>query len=271
MPSFLPDQFQSYKPSIYFNIDSKNFLVKIAETEEELLGAFKLRNNILYKKWTGKLHPSGLDIDKYDSLADHLIVIQKSTNQVVGTYRFIAKKLHSQFYNENLFHLKGFLDKKIGNKIEVGRACTHQSLRGSIAIHHIWLGLAKYFRETLSRYMFGRVGISKSSPEYIVSVYKTLVEKKLVTLDTDVYPLEDYKIPNFKKLFSEVQTDEKSLLKLPRLFLWYLNIGAEIHGAPIFYPKFKSYYFFMSLDFKKIKNPKLVNQYKDAVYLKDNL
>ena len=35
--------------------------------------------------------------------------------------------------------------------------------------------------------------------------------------------------------------------------------------------RFKSYDFFISLDFKNIKNPKLVNRYEDAVYLRDKL
>ena len=267
----LPDVFKSYKPNVVFNIDLDNFLVKTAESQEELLGAFRLRNSVFYEEWTGKSSESGLDIDKYDPRADHLIVIQKSENKVIGTYRLLAAEFSNQFYAEEFFNIDCFLNKRSSNKVEIGRACTHKSLRGSQAIHCIWLGLARYFRQTFSRYMFGCVSIVDTVPEYVACVYKTFLEEKMVDTKAAVSPLEEYKITSFDELLLKSTANKTSLLKLPRLFLWYLNLGIKIHGPPVYDPNFGSYDFFITLDFKNIKNPKLVNRYEDAVYLRDKL
>ena len=212
-----------------------------------------------------------MDIDEYDPLADHLIVIQKNTNEVMGTYRLINTKFSRRFYTETFFNINPFLNKKQGNKIEMGRACTHKSLRGSQAIHHIWLGLAKYFRRTLSRYMFGCVSIIDTSPEYMGCVYKTFLEEKIIDKDVIVPVIEKYKVADFKNILLRSKADKSSLLKLPRLFLWYLSLGIKIHSLPVYDPNFGSYDFFITLDFKSIQNPKLVNRYEDAVYLKNKL
>ncbi len=267
----LPDTFQSYKPNVVFNTDSENFTVKTAETPEELLGAFRLRNSVFYEEWTGKSSESGLDIDKYDPQSDHLIVIQKKSQQVVGTYRLSSTKFNSHFYTSEFFNITSFLNKNASHKVEMGRACTHKSLRGSQAIHHIWLGLAKYFRHTFSRYMFGSVSIVNTSPEYVAGVYKAFLKKEMIDQKIPIPPQEKFKIAGFDNLLSKVTGDEKNLLKIPRIFLWYLSLGAKIHGLPVYDPEFGSYDFFITLDFKNIGNPKLVNRYEDAVYLKNKL
>ena len=267
----LPDTFQSYKPNVVFNIDSEHFIVKTAETTEELLGAFLLRNSVFYEEWTGKSSKSGLDIDKYDPKSDHLIVIQKKTKQVVGTYRLSATKFNNQFYTADFFNLNSFLNQNSHNKVEMGRACTHKSLRGSQAIHHIWLGLARYFRLTFSRYMFGTVSIVGTSLEYVATQYKTFLEKGMVDQALSISPTKKYQIPAFEDLLSKVKQDERSILKIPRLFLWYLSLGVKIHGLPVYDPEFGSYDFFITLDFKNIGNLKLVNRYEDAIYLKNKL
>ena len=267
----LPDTFKSYKPNVIFNIDLDHFLIKTAETQEELLGAFQLRNSVFYEEWTGKSSESGLDLDEYDLQADHLVVIQKEDNKIVGTYRLRAAEFNDRFYAEEFFNIGNFLDKKSGNKVEMGRACTHKSLRGSQAIHCIWLGLAKYFRQTLSRYMFGCVSIVDTSPEYVASVYKTFLEEKVVDTEVVVSPVEKYRITSFDELLLKSKANKASLLKLPRLFLWYLNLGIKIYGSPVYDSNFGSYDFFIALDFKNIQNPKLVNRYEDAVYLRDKL
>ena len=267
----LPKEFQSYKPNVTFNINSEHFIVKIAEKKEELLGTFRLRNSVFYEEWTGKSSESGLDIDKYDRYADHLIIIKKDINEVIGTYRLISNKVSDYFYTKEFFNIEAFLNKKPGNKVEMGRACIRKDLRNRKFIQQVWLGLARYFRHTFSRYMFGCVSIVHTTPEYAASVYKTLLETKKVDKETLLQPVEKYKIKCFDSLISKVTVDESNLLKLPRLFLWYLSVGAKIHSQPIYDPDFNSYDFFISLDFKNIGKPKLVNRYKDAIYLRDTL
>ena len=266
----LPKEFEGYKPNVTLALSAENFVVKTAETAEELLGAFRLRNSVFYEEWTGQSSQSGLDIDKYDVLSDHLIILRKDTNEVVGAYRLSSAKFNNRFYTGDFFGIDPFL-KKSGHKVEMGRACTCKSLRGSQAIHYMWLGLARYFLHTFSRYMFGCVSIVNTSLEYTACVYKTFLEMGAVDGDCLVAPAKKYKIAGFDEHLTRAHVDRKSLLKLPRLFLWYLNLGVKLHGPPVYDPVFGSYDFFISLDFTNIKNQKLVNRYKDAVALQDRL
>ena len=269
--SKLPKEFESYKPKITFCMDEGNFLIKIAETKEELWGAFFLRNQVFYEEWTGQSAKSNLDIDQYDAQSDHLLVMDKQSHTVFATYRLSSTHFNHRFYTQEFFHIDSFL-KGLGNKVEVGRACTHKSLRGSQIIQYILKGLLRYFRLTESRYMFGSVSIINTSPKHIAGVYSNFLKKNIVDNKTATHPVAKYQIANFDKHILECSLESMSTLKLPRLFLWYLSLGVKVHGLPVYDPEFGSYDFFISLDFKKIiKNPKIVNRYEDAVWLKNNL
>jgi len=269
----LPSKFKSYKPNVIFYINSQNFAVKTAETKEELLGAFKLRHDVFFKERKGVILESGLGIDEFDIYADQLIILNKSNNNVAGTYRLISSKFNdpAHFGNWKYFNISDFLNKKQGNVVEMEWACTHESVRNSQAIHHIWLGLGKYFRNTFSRYMFGQINVLHIKAEEAACIYKTFLENQLVDTEAIVYPIKPYLVDGFEQILSCTKSDQKILSKISRLFVWYLKLGAKIHGHPIFDPEFNSYGFFISLDFKHIENPKLVNRYEDAVYLKDHL
>ena len=259
----LPDVFNHYKPNISFCIDSDHYLVKTAETEKELLGAFQLRNDVFYKEWTNQSAAQGLDIDKMDVVADHLIIVKKDVQQVVGTYRLISSKFSSCFYTQKFFEIDDVLKSKSHYKVEMGRACTDMSLRNSKAIHYMWLGLARYFRETLSRYMFGCASVIKVQKEDVINIYNYLLKKNYVDKSLNVIPKRKYQMS-----LSTANEHKHVRGKLPRLFLWYLSLGAKVGGPPCFDPGFGSYDFFIILDFKHIDKAPLVNNYEDAVYLK---
>ena len=138
-------------------------------------------------------------------------------------------------------------------------------------IHFIWLGLSKYFRKTFSRYMFGCVSVIDTTAEYVASVQNTLQEKKILDESAVTSPLPEYEISSFQHLLLKNKASAGSLLKLPRLFSWYLTLGAKVHGQPVYDPEFSSYDFFITLDFKNIRKATLINRYEDAVYLKNHL
>ena len=273
MKLHLPAEFKSYKPNITFNIDTPKFIVKIAETNSELLDVFHLRHNVFHKERRGVTLEPQICIDAFDIYADQLIVVSKDNNQVVGTYRLISSIFNSEnrFSNGEVFEIQDFISKKTGNGIEMEWACLHKDVRTSRTIHYLWLGLAKYFRQTNSNYMFGQVNVLNSNSEEAAGIYNTLLENKIIDTTLMVYPRKEYAVKNFDQLLLNAKTDQKKLLKLSRLFLWYLKLGARVHGYPIFLSEFDSYGFLLSLDFKNMANLRLLNHYEDAVQLKKNL
>ena len=262
----LPEVFDSYKPKVSFCIDSDSYTVKIAETKQELFNAFQLRNRVFYEERTGRSAEQGLDIDDMDSVADHLIIIKKDTQKIVGTYRLVSSRFHKSFYSQKFFKIDHVLDERKDHKVEVGRACTDMSFRSSKAIHYIWLGLARYFKETLSRYMFGCVGIVKLQKVDLIGMYNYLLKNNYVDPALYVVPQEPYKLSSMDTIDNEYIYN-----KLPRLFVWYLSLGAKVGGPPGYDHELRSYDFFIILDFKYIEKTQLINNYEDAVYLKNYL
>ena len=273
--SGLPQEFGDYKPSVSFHIDTKKFIIKTAETEQELLGVFHLRHNVFYKERKGVSFESQLSIDEHDFHADHLIIVDKNDCKVKGSYRLISSKFkgYDHFCNWKYFDIHEFLykKKKESGFVEMEWACTHKEIRSSQAIHFIWLGMAKYFREVFSRYMFGQVNVLNISAEEAACIYNTFIDEGVVDKTSLVVPTKEYTVSGMDKMLLNIKSDQKSLMKISRLFKWYLKLGARVHGQPIFDPEFNSYGFFISVDFKNIQHPQLVNHYENAVYLRDNL
>ena len=118
----LPKDFQPYKPYVNFLIESDSFYIKIAETEQELLGAFHLRHNIFYKEKMGKVLDSKLDVDYFDKYADHLVIINKTTKKVMGTCRFTSSLYRNKYYIQTFFNIDSFLENNKNNKNR-NRAC----------------------------------------------------------------------------------------------------------------------------------------------------
>ena len=269
----LPSEFSSYKPKVNFSISSGPFIVKIAETEQELIGAFHLRHNVFCKERRGLSLESQLSIDEFDIHADQLVIIDKENSEVAGTYRLISSVFNSQdhFSNWKYFDISKFLNKKSANGLEMEWACNHKNIRSSQAIRYIWLGLARYFKQTVSSYLFGQVNVLNINALKAASIYNTFLKRKAVAANFSVFPKKEYAVEDFDNLLLKAKPDPKVFLNVSRLFLWYLKMGAKIEGHPMFDPEFNSYGFFLSLDFKNISNANLVNRYQDAVQLKKDL
>ena len=75
----LPSEFKSYKPKVSFCIEEGNFIIKIAETQEELMKAFHLRHNVFCKERKNITLPSQLSIDEFDIYRDQLLIIKKKS------------------------------------------------------------------------------------------------------------------------------------------------------------------------------------------------
>ena len=125
MDYFLFDKFQ---PKLNFLMEFDDFIVKTASSSKDLKQALELRHKVFIEEWLGSNHKTGLDFDNYDQHADHLMIIKKSSEQVVGVYRLIHSEFSDIFYSENEFFLDHFL-KLDGVKLELGRACTHIDFR----------------------------------------------------------------------------------------------------------------------------------------------
>jgi len=138
-----------------------SFRVKIAGTEAELRAAQALRYEVFVRELGGGGdmvdHANGLERDRFDPYFDHMLVIDQTTDRVAGVYRLLRDdqaRAAGGFYSEGEYDLAVL--KSGGRKLlELGRSCLHRDYRGSMAMYHLWSGLAGYVADHQIDILFG--------------------------------------------------------------------------------------------------------------------
>jgi L-ornithine Nalpha-acyltransferase len=107
-------------------------------------------------------HDAQLEIDHFDDMFDHMLLIDPSRSQngrdfVVGVYRLLrgaALAKDARFYSEDEFDLAPL--RRTGRALlELGRSCVHPDYRGGPAMLQLWNGLADYVQTHGIELMFG--------------------------------------------------------------------------------------------------------------------
>jgi len=143
-----PDLLDNFEPKIQFVIENDDFTIRTASSHEDLHLALKLRHDVFLEEGLGKSHRSGMEFDSLDAIADHLMILDNSTGNAIGTYRLIDLRTSGQCYSETEFVLDDFFAQE-GNKLEMGRACTHPKFRTGRTVDLLWKGLSKYIELSL--------------------------------------------------------------------------------------------------------------------------
>src|SRR6059058_2633080 len=77
---------REFRPKVAYSMQRGNLLVKTAETVDELEEVLKLRHDVFHAELLGRRLPFGLEFDRFDAGADHLMVIDRRIGRIVGTY-----------------------------------------------------------------------------------------------------------------------------------------------------------------------------------------
>lgn len=242
---------RQFRPKVSILIESNRFLIKTVENTFELDKALNLRYEVFYKETLNKDNFTRTDVDKFDLLCDHLLILDKKQNCVVGTYRLISSTFSDKFYSETEFSMDQIKEAK-GVKLELGRACVHKNYRNGTGIALLWKGLSEYYRKIGAKYLFGCSSIGTTNFVEISLIYKYIRELYLSPENFRVFPNEKHKI---KELDSYMDAFDKFDIKtesiedfIPPLLKSYLRAGSVICGEPALDKKFKCADFFTVLD-----------------------
>ncbi len=142
-------------------IEEGRYAARFARVPEEIDAALRLRFEVFNLELNEGLESSYIterDEDEFDQTCHHLIVVEKETNNVVGTYRLrtseMARIAHG-FYTETEFDLSLLPPEVIEQAVEIGRACIDRNHRNARVLFLLWRGLALYLTRMKKRYMFG--------------------------------------------------------------------------------------------------------------------
>jgi putative hemolysin len=238
-PSGFP--LRGFKPKVQILQTSETFILKTAETPFELQQALRLRHEIFYRELQNKETDSRLDVDELDSLCDHLIIIDKQSSQVVGTYRLISSDFSDRFYSQGEFEISEVL-RLPGTKLELGRACIHAEYRSGAIINLLWKGIAEYIRKTDAKYLFGCASIQTTDLMEAARLTSYLRAEGLLSDEFNVQPTSNYLVD--LPAVSDPALDPKSL---PALIQSYVLANAKFYGPPALDKDFQCFDFFMML------------------------
>lgn len=218
--------------------------VRLATSEEEIRAAQALRYDIFYNEMgaspTAEMERYRLDIDAYDSICDHLLVIDHGTDgepHVVGTYRLLRQLValqHRGFYSSGEYDLSPLLDLRFQDKIgagrqllELGRSCVAKPYRNNATIQLLWRGIATYLQTHSIGYMFGCASLHGTEPDEHKVALSYLYHNHLVPADLRVRALPEHYVPMDRLPIGAYDTRE-ALKALPPLIKGYLRTGCMI-------------------------------------------
>lgn len=231
------NKLHKFKSKIAIQTDVGPFLIKTVTTQEELKEALMLRYEVFHREMMGKSAPRGLDVDEFDFDCDHLIIREKRTDRIVGTYRLRCSAFTDKFYSAKEFMLGSILQQP-GVKLELGRACIHKDYRRGVVISLLWRGIADYMAASDSKFLFGCATVKTDDPRDAALLTEYFVEEGRINPGFRTRPTLAYTMPLFgffreelRGPLTETQRAEAEEL-LPPLCRAYLRIGAYIGGEP---------------------------------------
>lgn len=238
------NKIHKFKPKVAIQVELGPFTIKTITTVDELKEALSLRYQVFHREMIGKKKLTGIDVDEFDTICDHLIIVEKRSQQIVGTYRLNCSLFSDQFYSGKEFNLKRILEKR-EVKLELGRACIHKDFRKGSVISLLWRGIAEYMSASNANLLFGCASIKTQNPREAALLYRYFFEEKRFSPEFFAPPTLSFTMPhldlwiqNFK---SPLTTDERAEAEklIPPLFRAYLKIGAYVGGEPAWDDEFK--------------------------------
>lgn len=229
----------NFQPKIRLNIKSGSYILKTAETYEELIESCRLRHEVFYQEFQNIEIP-GIDVDRFDSHFDHLIIKHIATNKIIGTYRLNCSTFSNHSYTELEFNLKEIY-KLQGPHLELGRACIQKDHRkGASVISLLWRGITEYMNLSNANILFGCTSVKINTPKDAALLYKYLLDNGSVMTSNYSSPTKNFLVADFDIWFAYFQNGltpsqiELAESLIPPLMKAYLKFGAKIASEPAF-------------------------------------
>jgi putative hemolysin len=240
-------------------LEAGAYVVRLALTETERALAYRLRFvvfNLEMNEGLESAYADGYDKDHFDDVCDHMIVQDRTTGAIVGTYRMQMGDVAGQYfgyYSEQEFCFAPY-EAMRAQIVELGRACIHREHRSSEVLHLLWRGIARYALVNGGRYMMGCCSLTSQDVAMGHAVYESLrncmVEPSLLTKATPAFAL-----PAVEAMVEEARA--------PKLLRAYLTIGAKICSEPAIDRDFKTIDFLTLLDLQTL-HPRVAKRFLEG-------
>jgi putative hemolysin len=225
------------------------YRVRFARSYEELDQILRLRFevfNLELGEGLDSAFETGLDLDQFDPVCHHLMVLDDRDDRLVGSYRLQTSEMasrHLGFYSQTEFQLSGLPRAVLDSSLEIGRACVARSHRSKRVLFLLWRGLALYVAFNRKRYLFGCSSLTSQDPHEGKALIDHLTAEGHMHPEVRVLPQPGYEV--FEEGF---ESRPGALPETPALLKTYLRHGAKVCGPPAIDRLFKTIDYFVLFD-----------------------
>lgn len=221
-------------------VESGKYFFRFARTAEDLDQILRLRFDVFNLEMGEGLDQSYLtsrDEDEFDLHCHHLMVVERGTSRLVGTYRMQTESMAASgrgFYSDAEFDLSLLPSEIRSQSVELGRACISAEHRNGRVLFLLWKGLANYLVHNSKRYFFGCCSLTSQDSREGWAVYRHLAARH------QLHPQFTLPARQMFSLADEQDALDTRTVKLPKLMQLYLNYGALICSRPAIDRAFKT-------------------------------
>jgi putative hemolysin len=212
-------------------VDAGAYTLRFAWSRADLLTVQRLRADVFTK--AVDMTAGRLDCDPRDPWFHHLMIVERSSGAVVGTYRLqtavMAATRHG-FYSATLFELGAVPASLLSEAVEVGRAAVAAAHRNGRVLRLLWQGLARYLTWNDKRHLFGCCSLPGTDRRVAEESWATLHAREAFDEQVRVRPR-----PEARALPDDGRTrpsSDAARCTLPPLFDGYLSLGAKVCSPP---------------------------------------
>jgi putative hemolysin len=215
-------------------LEAQGLVVSVARLPEEVKEAQRLRHRVFIEEMGAKASApdAKLERDRFDPFCRHLIVRDRPTGLVVGTYRVLTPERAAAlgaFMAEREFDLTPFAPIR-GEIAEVGRACIDARYRSGATIMLLWSGLAAYALARRWRFLFGCVCVAFGESADVSRILESIPSQHLAPPRYRVLP----------RVAPPRASASSAPPRLPPLLKGYLRAGAWVCGEPAWDAEFRT-------------------------------
>lgn len=183
--------------------------------------------------------PPGLDADRWDSICDHLLVIDTSLTpeRIVGTYRLLDAEAARQggrgLYSQTEFDVDSLLARHPDKRfVEIGRSCVLPQWRGRRAIETLWQGIWAHILDRRYDAMIGCASFPGADRQAVAEPLSFLFHHARAEPTWDCAATAAETIP-----MNTIPADRLDLRRafraLPPLVRGYLRLGARFASTAV--------------------------------------
>ncbi len=219
---------------------------RLATTKRDVRRAQKLRYRVFFEEGGATADPTARlirrDICRFDRVADHLIVVDRTETyrdgspRIVGVYRLLRQDVAERnfgFYSACEFDVESLTARRPDTRfLELGRACIARTHRGRHVLELLWRGLWRYARHHRIDAMIGCASLPGADASAHAGAIRTLTAGG-GDASWRVAPQANRTVPASEGEDGP-RADPRTLIRaLPPLVKGYWRLGATFSPTPV--------------------------------------